>query len=94
MSKFSFFSLFGNSQPALRPVSDILSSFQAHIAELKNVISSHTTKIAENDAKIEALEAANQTSQDEIEQATAAHTNLSALIGVKLATPVTPVGDQ
>lgn len=92
MSKpFSFSSLFGNSESIVRPVADILSSFSAALAELKTAIASHTTKIAENDAQIEALEAANQTSQDEIAAANAAHTNLAALIGVK---PVAPVGDQ
>lgn len=87
MSKFSFFSLFGNSETKPRPVADILSSFSAALAELKTAIASHTTKIAENDAQIEALEASNQTCNDEIEAASAAHTNLSALIGK----PVQPI---
>lgn len=89
MSKFSFSSLFGNAEPALRQVSDILSSFQAHITELKNVISSHNTKIAENEAEIKALEADNEASQAEIEAAQNAHANLSALIGKPVAPVVT-----
>jgi hypothetical protein len=83
MSKsFSFSSLFGNND-STKPVSQILSGINSLITDLKTAVASHTTKIAENEAQIEALEAANQASQDEIAQATAAQTNLATLIGIK-----------
>lgn len=83
MSKpFSFSSLFGNNE-STKPVSQILSGINSLITDLKTAVASHTTKIAENEAQIEALEAANQASQDEIAQATAAQTNLATLIGIK-----------
>lgn len=91
MSKpFSFSSLFGNNE-ATKPVSQILSGINSLITDLKSAVAAHTTKIAENEAQIEALATANKTSQEEIDQATAAQTNLAALIGIK---PVAPVGDQ
>jgi hypothetical protein len=96
MSKpFSFSSLFGGTSAA-KPVNQILSGIADLISELKAAVATHNTKIAENDAQIEALKAASDASRAEIDAATNAHTNLAALIGTKpvVQEPPAPVGAE
>jgi len=82
MSNKPFFlsSIFSN-ETATKPVSKILSGIESLITELKGAISSHTTLIADSNAEIDALKKSIEASQQEIDSATAAHFNLSALIG-------------
>lgn len=81
MSKpFFLTTIFGNDSTA-KPVSKILSGIESLITELKEAIDSHNTKIADSNAEIDALKKTIEASQSEIDSATAAHFNLSALIG-------------